>query len=266
MSDVKNEFKIVVLGDAAVGKTSLLNRRLTDKFIPTEKPTVGVDLRAFSITNKALYEKAGLKTQSGISVAETKENNFMYWDLGGQNRYDQLRASYFQGAHGIMLCFSLNDNGSFFENSNKDRSIGKFLLELIHFFGKNEVKNIPILLVGTKCDLYSTITDEVIVDITKEIYDSGMNLISYSKEARKDLKIFGHFSRGSDCYQRHEASLYIKTSSLTGLNVNMAFCIMEMAVKDQRIANFIDLRAEFGEDKIIRRRSKILEEIRKFQQ
>lgn len=232
------QYKIVIIGDGAVGKTTLLIRHLKSHFEPNTKPTVGVDLKVDQITDKELYEAAGVKSATGITSVSEEENHYQYWDLGGQEMFDQLRQAYFQGSNGIMLCFSLNDDRSFSGTSadGVDHSIGRFLKQLINFFGKEAVRKIPMLIVGTKNDLERNMSELYINKVTELLKKGGLNLISYNRDY-DSLVVCGHWSTGREKFLREEATQWVTTSAKTGDNVDLVFKLIEIAVKEQQRAD-----------------------------
>ncbi|MFX1236648.1 MAG: Rab family GTPase [Promethearchaeota archaeon] len=88
-------FKIVVCGDAGVGKSSLILRYTTNAFSRSYLPTLGVN-----ISEKSL---------------ETKDNNIQLsiWDIAGQDRFFLMRRQFYQGADGAVLVFDLSRASTF---------------------------------------------------------------------------------------------------------------------------------------------------------
>jgi small GTP-binding protein len=82
-------YKLVTLGEAAVGKTSLVNKYVTGKFDRDYRRTLGID----------------------ISTHDAKIDNQLFklliWDLAGQDIFRDLRTRYCQGASGGILVFDL---------------------------------------------------------------------------------------------------------------------------------------------------------------
>jgi len=115
--------KLVVVGDGAVGKTSLLISYATKKF-PTEYvPTV--------------FENYTAQMKRG------EENILLHlWDTAGQEDYDRLRPLSYPGADVVLLCFALVTRDSL------EAIREKWFPEVNHY-----VPNIPHILVGTKVDL-----------------------------------------------------------------------------------------------------------------
>ena len=83
------KFKIVVVGDAAVGKTSLIKRYTTDSFEKDYISTLGMQFSKFE-----------------EDVAEEKVE-LLLWDLAGQDSFSTMRDNFFKGSSGAIIVFSL---------------------------------------------------------------------------------------------------------------------------------------------------------------
>ena len=116
--------KLVVVGNDAVGKSSLLITYNTGSFPGEYIPSVGYD------------HWIECKTVDGTEV------NFAMWDTMGQEDYDRLRPVAYPGTDVFLLCFALDAPSSF--ANVKER----WYPELNH-----HCPGTPILLVGTKEDL-----------------------------------------------------------------------------------------------------------------
>ena len=119
------KFKIVVVGDAAVGKTSLIKRYTTDSFEKDYISTLGMQF--------SKYEE---------SVAEEKIELFL-WDLAGQESFSTLRDRFYTGSSGAIVVFSLSP-----EEIETYSHVAKWLSDI-----KETCGNIPIILFGNKADL-----------------------------------------------------------------------------------------------------------------
>ncbi|PWA39946.1 RAB GTPase [Artemisia annua] len=117
-------FKMVLIGDSAVGKTNLLSRFAKDEFYLDSKPTIGVE---FAYRNTKVGDKT-VKAQ--------------IWDTAGQERFRAITSSYYRGALGAMLVYDITRQGTF-------DNIKKWLHELREFGDRDMV----IVLVGNKTDL-----------------------------------------------------------------------------------------------------------------
>ncbi|CAI5757652.1 unnamed protein product [Candida verbasci] len=133
--------KIVVVGDGAVGKSCLLVSYAESKFPEIYVPTV--------------FENYVTIVQSPYG----KTIELALWDTAGQEEYDRLRPLSYPDTDLILLCFSLNNLTSL--QNVKDL----WYPELNHF-----CPDIPIILVGTKQDLYyGEIDNDLPIQVAKEI-------------------------------------------------------------------------------------------------
>ncbi|MHA1132562.1 MAG: Rab family GTPase [Candidatus Helarchaeota archaeon] len=128
MADYERVYKLVMLGDEAVGKTSLIMRHTEHRFDQNYKMTIGTDISAKLIEK----EKAGTKTNVYLII----------WDIGGQEKYRILRESYLRGASGALLVYDVTQPASF-------HNIYEWAEEAERFCGEK----IPMLLLGNKVDL-----------------------------------------------------------------------------------------------------------------
>lgn len=90
--------KVCLLGDFAVGKTSLVSRFVYDAFDDKYLSTIGV--------------KVSRKTVAVVGDDEVVELTMMLWDLAGSEEFNQMRASYLRGAAGALLVCDLTRPGT----------------------------------------------------------------------------------------------------------------------------------------------------------
>lgn len=83
--------KVVVAGDGAVGKTSLIRRFSEGMFIASRVMTIGVDFQTASV------EVSGQKIKLSI------------WDIAGQDRFGSFRGSFYRGARAVALVYDVTD-------------------------------------------------------------------------------------------------------------------------------------------------------------
>ena len=122
-------YKIIVIGDPAVGKTSLLRTFCADKFEYEYIPTVGVNITK---------EKVTVKNDMGKDTDVT----LMVWDIAGQPQFYMLHRPYFNGADGMMLVYDITRSSSFSNINNWWNTAVKYGLS-----------GIPRILIGNKIDL-----------------------------------------------------------------------------------------------------------------
>lgn len=117
-------FKVVVIGDSGVGKSSLVARFTDDFFLEDCAPTIGVDFK--------------VKT---VSVGE-KRVKLTMWDTAGQERFRTLSGAYYRGAQIAILVFDVTSKKSF-------DSIGAWMEELDMYLTHQSVVKV---LMGNKLD------------------------------------------------------------------------------------------------------------------
>jgi small GTP-binding protein len=123
-------FKTMVIGEGAVGKTTLVNRYVTGVFERDYKTTIGSQF-AVKLTHISPPEKeyaTGIKLQA--------------WDVAGQARFKAVRKMYYSGAAGIILVFDVTRRRSFTE-------LSKWVQEADESIGTR----VPMICVGNKTDL-----------------------------------------------------------------------------------------------------------------
>ena len=121
-------FKVLLLGNSDVGKSSLLLRFVDKTWTDSFVPTIGVDFK--------------VKT---MNIGD-KTVKMQIWDTAGQERFRNVVASYFRGSNGILLIYDVTNRDSF---KNLDN-----WLEVIE---NNASDNVLKILIGNKVDLVDDI-------------------------------------------------------------------------------------------------------------
>jgi len=155
--------KCVLLGDANVGKTSIVLRYLRNKFNEYAESTIGC---AF---NNCVIDYNGKTYKLDI------------WDTAGQERYRGLMPMYYRNADIVFLCVDLSEN-----NNNKMKTEYDYWKSQINLHNDNE--NRIILLIGTKKDIEIVRTEGELREILGE--DHYYYLETSSKEDININKIF----------------------------------------------------------------------------
>ena len=122
----KNEFffKVLILGDSAVGKTCVITRYTDNRFEKNYLSTTGID-----------YKLKNIKLDDGKNV------KLQIWDTLGQERYRSLTKNYYKSAQGIILIYDITNRETFENVRNWIKSINAEADE-----------RVVIILVGNKCD------------------------------------------------------------------------------------------------------------------
>lgn len=161
--DLNNHLcKIVMVGQAAVGKTCIMIRFMQDKFDPFQKSTVG-----------ASYADKSLKYNINNNEETVK---FMIWDTSGMERYSALTRNFYADAKVAILVYDITNKSSF------ERGKEFWFKEII-----NNCPNDVILgLAGNKIDLYNQ--EEVSEDEARKFAESN-HMIYYGTSALSGVGI-----------------------------------------------------------------------------
>ncbi|KAM9970350.1 hypothetical protein ACTFIR_002205 [Dictyostelium discoideum] len=118
------QYKVLLIGDSDVGKTSIVKRFSDDTFDEDLLCTIGVEFKMKEVK------------------VDGKKVDLCIWDTAGQEKFRALISSYYRGAHGIILTYDVTKRESF-DNLNY------WLNEVENFANRS---NLVKLLVGNKID------------------------------------------------------------------------------------------------------------------
>ena len=154
-------FKLLIAGDASVGKTTLVHRFVDEVFVDTTTMTLGVDFLLRQID----FEDSTAQLQ--------------LWDIGGQVRFRFMVDKFIPGAAGALLLFDITSMPSFV-------NIAKWVQIL-----RTHDHKLPIMLVGTKYDLEEF---SMVGDYYAELTKKRFQMIDYVKtSAKMGLNVDGTF-------------------------------------------------------------------------
>ena len=128
MSATDMMFKVCVIGDAAVGKSSTVRRWTQGSFTHEYQVTIGVQHYSKSIQLDDSDGRASVK--------------MIVWDLGGQETFKFIRPMFYRAARGIVIMFDLGNRASF-------DSLAAWIREADTSIGRR----VPIIIAGNKADL-----------------------------------------------------------------------------------------------------------------
>ena len=119
------DIKVITLGNSEVGKSSFIIKYIDNSFTLYYTATLGIDFK-----------------QKKIKLKDGRDVRLRIFDTAGQERYKSVSASFIKKADGVILIYDIGDLESFEAVDNWIKSIREI--------GKD---NLPIILVGNKCDL-----------------------------------------------------------------------------------------------------------------
>ena len=116
--------RICLLGDAGVGKTSILSRFCDNTFKENYNNTIGVDFRLITLKQDNIISKLHI------------------WDTAGQERFRSLASNYINNAHGFIFIYDITDLDSFNHVINwVDMALGKNPKTVVNFLVGNKSDN-----------------------------------------------------------------------------------------------------------------------------
>ena len=150
-------FKVMLIGDSGVGKSSLMMRICDEKFNPTFFPTIGVDFKI-----KTFYQNSqSIKLQ--------------IWDTAGQERFKAITNAYYRGAHGLIVVFDVANRQSF-------NSVDSWLSDIENLKTGNVIR----ILVGNKCDLQD---QREVNEEEARLYAENMGMQYIETSAKNDTNV-----------------------------------------------------------------------------
>ena len=150
--------KVIILGDAGVGKTSLLKQYVNKNFSYQYKATIGADFLMKEI------------------VIDGHVVQLQLWDTAGQEKFHSLGSAFYRNAECCILVFDQSDPKSF-ETIDSWRS--EFLTQL----NPKDPENFPFVILGNKCDKEGEIK---VSEQKVRQYCSQKNNMSYFETSAKD--------------------------------------------------------------------------------
>lgn len=164
--------KIIFLGDAGVGKSSILRRYHRNMYTEMTDHTIGVDF--FTQTIKR----------------DTKTYKFQIWDTAGQERFNSLISSYFKDSTMAVIVFDVTDFNSF---KNVHDWINQYEA-LTETYSMTQEYEKPIIIVGNKCDNLEK-REVKKTDVHKFIDDNFYNAEYIEVSAKENLFIENIYDR-----------------------------------------------------------------------
>ncbi len=171
----KYNFKIIFLGDAAVGKTSIVARHVTSTFRENYIPSLGANITSREYT------------------VDGKEITLMIWDIAAQEAFSKVRQQYYNGTKAAFIVYDVTRPGTF-------ENVVSWHDDLINIIGKKT----PVILIGNKTDLRAVVqfqsgkrlADDLGADFIETSAKTGQNIEElFEKVVRRLSETFSAATR-----------------------------------------------------------------------
>eukprot|EP00929_Paragymnodinium_shiwhaense_P082706 TRINITY_DN43720_c0_g1_i1.p1 TRINITY_DN43720_c0_g1~~TRINITY_DN43720_c0_g1_i1.p1 ORF type:complete len:228 (-),score=50.22 TRINITY_DN43720_c0_g1_i1:418-1101(-) len=161
--------KLLIIGEAEVGKTSLMVRFLDGSFSASQMMTVGVDFR-----------KKDVLRPSGKTV------RMQIWDTAGQEIYRTISNMYYRGASGVLLVYDCTRDSSFLK-------VGEWCTQV----QEQCPPGVPIVLVGNKAEPESDIAKAVSTEDGQD-FAARNGMLFFETSAKSGMNVEDAFGRLTD--------------------------------------------------------------------
>ncbi|XP_018801825.1 PREDICTED: ras-related protein Rab-34 [Bactrocera latifrons] len=212
--------KVILIGDVAVGKTTLVNRFCFDKFAEKYKATIGVD---FEIENFNILGQ-------GLTLE--------MWDTAGQERFKCIAQAYYRNANVIIVVFDMS----------KPETLNSATKWLKSALAVNTLQMPLTFLVGTKSDKLNRAEFVRVERLAAEIAD-GIKAEYWSVSARTGYKVVDFFQR--------VAALSYETACKEAI-IERHFMEKSVAVRLQRKSKQCDFRSNQADSRAAKAKERSL--------
>jgi len=193
--------KLLIIGDAGVGKSCVLIRYADNEFTDTYITTIGVDFKVKTIESEKFSGKVKLQI----------------WDSGnGRERFRTITSGYYRGAHGIIICYDITNKDSF-------ENVKAWLLEIDRY----ALPDIPKMIIGTKCDLNET---RVIDKETAQGFCDSNNVPYFEVSSKNNINL-------SEAFESITASIVKKLEVIPKVLPNNGNFILHYGNKQKQKSN-----------------------------
>ncbi|MFX1295975.1 MAG: Rab family GTPase [Promethearchaeota archaeon] len=211
-------YKVVIVGDGGVGKSTLILQYTDRKFRETYIPTIGVQ----------------------FTVKEVKYQGhlveFVLWDIAGQEQFRLMRSSFYSGSNAAIIIFDIRDIVSF-------GNVINWYEELRRYRG-----DIPIFMLGNKIDL----PERVITYETAQILAHNLNVNYYETSAKTGQNVIMVFNNLLDILTKRKSQKFPGTSADVPIQENPTeiFLILnelkEYIQKNGKLPKILDIVNNFS--------------------
>ncbi|CAF3872289.1 unnamed protein product [Rotaria magnacalcarata] len=156
-------FKLLIIGNSSVGKTSFLFRYADDSFTSAFVSTVGIDFKVKTV------------------FRHDKRVKLQIWDTAGQERYRTITTAYYRGAMGFILMYDITNEESFNAVQDWCTQIKMYSWD-----------NAQVVLVGNKCDLEQ---DRAVTEERGKRLADQLGLEFFETSAKENINVKSVFER-----------------------------------------------------------------------
>ena len=185
--------KVLVLGDTATGKTSIIKKYVSNIFHSHHKTTIGVDFQ----------------------LKQLKVNNVMVrlqlWDIAGQDRFGAIARVYYKDATGALLVYDASRPSTF-------ESIQKWKNEIDTKVKLANGKPLPVVLCANKSDIGEPIKDTAFLD---DYCEQNGFVGWFSTSAKTSLNIDEASRTLVSSILKHKDDLFGKPKAVRGGRVDL---------------------------------------------
>jgi len=175
--------KIIILGESGVGKTAILNKYISGKFIEEHKATIGADFLTKELT------------------VDNKLITLQIWDTAGQERFQSLGSAFYRGADACVLVYDIQSEPSF-------AKIEEWRSNFIGQAEPDDPKKFPFLLLGNKLDKCINNTPRQVDKQKAENYAKQHQMIFYETSALDGTNINSAMKHISEIAAEMESAPY----------------------------------------------------------
>ena len=173
MSESKTEYKVVLIGNTAVGKTSLFKKLTTGEFNEKNISTIGMDKKSLPTEIEVNENNQIVKKQIDISLVDT----------AGEERFRSITKNYFKESDGILLLYDVTNKESF-------KNVESWIDSIYESLGSHKNSKYEIILIGNKVDLIGV--EEYVREVNEEEAESickDKSLIWGGETSVKNIKM-----------------------------------------------------------------------------
>ena len=190
---VDNNYKIVIIGDSGVGKTSFMYRLIKNDYLEITNSTIG-----------AAYFKENINYKD-------KSFTLDYWDTAGQERFRSLLPIYFRGVNILLIVIDST------QDIKEQLTRWIFYYNNMHFFDKTTInKSHYVFLIFTKIDLVKNFQLPVNIKYIYENYVSPQNIFLVSSKKNIGFENFKNFLY-NEIFNIHT---FLSTNKFTEQNIS----------------------------------------------